>query len=463
VKSNLFILICCLAGTANVTAVTIRVSSLPDLQKAIAAASPGDKIGVANGTYVSRGTVRIPCAGAAREPIFIEAESVSGVQIKGTGGFVLEPPAAYVIIRGFKFSQSAGTFRVPAGVHHCRITRNVFQLAIPHGGKAAYLVVSGDDNEIDHNLFQDKATEGQMLYVQGPGTDGMARRTWIHHNYFFDFKPTANNCSALHIGHSARSLTPAHSLVEHNLFIQCRGENEGAICNKSCDNIYRYNTFGEGSTELSLRHGNRCFVYGNYFLGSAGLRFFGDDHRIFSNYFERCQPAITIGNGDANVPPGRLTSHDRPDGVQVVCNTLVNNPANVRMLPRKGGLGAADLLFANNLIIGGNRAVSIGGPLSQPKWMGNILWNNEGGAGDIPENGYTESDPKLKQDAAGIFRLTPGSTAIGNARDTFGYISADIDGQERWSKLSVGADQLSDQPTANHVLTPKDVGPEAPE
>ena len=59
------------------------------------------------------------------------------------------------------------------------------------------------------------------------------------------------------IGVSQRSLSPAHALVENNLFIGCRGENEN-ICNKSCDNVYRFNTFGNGCSELSLRHQERA-------------------------------------------------------------------------------------------------------------------------------------------------------------------------------------------------------------
>src|SRR5262249_52558987 len=154
-----------------------------------------------------------------------------------------------------------------------------------------------------------------------------------------------------------------HSLVEHNLFVMTRGENEGAICNKSCDNTYRFNTFGKGCTELSLRHGNRCQVYGNFFIGThGGLRFFRDDHRIYCNYFEHNRPAVQIGNGDGNVPPDKLTSHDRPDGVQFVFNTLVDNESNVVMEHRDGGLGATQLVFANNIIQGGGRALSISGP-----------------------------------------------------------------------------------------------------
>ncbi len=95
------------------------------------------------------------------------------------------------------------------------------------------------------------------------GVVRLRKRTWIHHNYFYNFEHTANNCSAIQIGLSTRSLSSAYSIVEYNLFVKTRGENEGCVCNKSCNNIYRYNTFGEGSTELSLRHGNYNQVYNN--------------------------------------------------------------------------------------------------------------------------------------------------------------------------------------------------------
>jgi hypothetical protein len=301
-----------------------------------------------------------------------------------------------------------------------------------------------------------------MLDVGGPGRSAMAQRTWVHHNYFYNFQDSRrNNSSALHIGHSARSMSPAHSVVEHNLFVMTRGENEGAICNKSCDNTYRFNTFGEGCTELSLRHGNRCLVYGNFFVGTrGGIRIFGDDHRIFSNYFARNRPAVQIGNGDGNVPPDRLTSHDRPDRVQFVFNTLVDNEANVVMDQRKAGLGATQLVFANNIIQDGDRAVSINGPLSDAQWEGNIVWKTA--AGDIPSSGYRAIDPQLEDEANYRFRLKPHSPAIGQAIGSYSDAEVDIDGQKRTDHADIGADQYSQPSPTNPMLTPADVGPFAP-
>jgi poly(beta-D-mannuronate) lyase len=348
---------------------------------------------------------------------------------------------------------------IGAGVHHCRVTRNVFALQV--SGRGTYLSVSGDDNEIDHNTFRNKNTEGQMLYVQGPGGAKMAQRTWIHHNHFHDFKSSGrNNSSGLHIGSSWRSMSPAHALVEHNLFVRNRGENEGAICNKSCDNIYRFNTILD-STELSLRHGHRCQVYANYFINTSGVRFFGHDHQIYSNYFEQCRPAIAIGNGGATIPPGPLTSHERPEYVKVVYNTLVNNRTNVQMGPRRNGLGCSDLVFANNMIVGGDKAVLIAGPLTNPTWEGNILWSTQ--PGELPMEGYAEIDPVLTKDDHGVRRLSPASPAIGRGIDSYRFVDVDIDGQPRSGKLDVGCDQFLAGSAFNRPLSEADVGPKAAE
>jgi poly(beta-D-mannuronate) lyase len=457
----LLILTVSLSTTTSIGA-EIDVDSLPALRKAIGDAKPGDHIIAADGRYESDRPITVAVAGTAERPIFISAQSVGGVEIAGDAGFRLESPASYIVIRGFHFTHKAGEMRVAPGVHHCRATLNVFELEVT--GRARYLLVSGDDNEIDHNTFRNKSTEGQMLQVEGPDGQTMARRTWIHHNHFHDFHDSRrNNSSALHIGHSGRSMSSGYTVVEHNLFERTTGENEGAICNKATDNIYRYNTFGERSSELSLRHGKGCLVYGNFFLGGNGVRFFGHDHRIYNNYFQNCRPAIAIGNGGATIPPGPLTSHERPDLVQIVHNTLVNNRANVQMSRRQNGLGANDLVFANNIIVGGNEAVAVDGPLVNPTWTGNLLWNNDGGPGDIPASGYTEVNLDLATSGADGYRISAASPAINHEAISFAYVTHDIDGQPRGTNKDIGADQASDARITNRPLTAADVGPTAPE
>ena len=433
----------------------VGVNSLAALQSAINRATPGEKIVLADGDYLADIKIQISCKGSTLKPIVIAAKTVGGVEIKGSEGFEIGSSAAWVVIQGFKFTHLAGKTKIIAGANHCRITRNIFECP----GKGAYLTVSGDDNQVDHNTFQNKFTEGQMISVQGPGGSEMAQRTWIHHNYFYKFTPTSNNCSSIQVGLSGRSMASAFTIVEYNLFSETRGENEN-ICNKSCDNIYRYNTFAAGVSELSLRHGNHCQVYGNFFIGSEGIRFYGDNHKISNNYFERCSPAISIGNGDGLIPPDKLVMHDRPDSVQVVFNTLVNNKVNVIMAGRNNGLGATFISFSNNIIQGGGPAVKISGTIVQPVWAGNIIWHTDG-AGTIPPEGYQSIDPQLKPDKNGVFHLVPGSPAIGKSTGSFPYITSDLDGQPRKGQPDVGADQYSTAKITNSILTTDEVGPNA--
>ncbi len=444
-----------IANVSLAQELTVNVSSVTSLQEAIEKAVPGQAIIMADGIYTVDNKILVNAAGSAEKPIVIAAKTVGGVEINGTGGFELGSSAAFVVIRGFKFTHEAGKTKITVGANHCRITRNLFECK----GKGAYLSVSGDDNQIDHNTFQNKFTEGQMISVQGPGGSGMAQRSWIHHNYFYKFAPTSNNCSSIQVGLSGRSLSSSFTLVEFNLFSQTRGENEN-ICNKSCNNTYRYNTFGDGVTELSLRHGNYCQVYGNYFIGSEGIRFYGSNHKIFSNYFENCSPAINIGNGDGIIPPDKLVMHDRPDSVEVTFNTLINNKVNIIMANRNGGLGATYITVAHNIIQGGGPAVKISGNIVNPTWKGNIIWKTEE-VGTIPADGYQSVDPLLKQAKKGVYHISTKSPAIGNPIGSFPYLTVDIDGQARSAKPDAGADQFSSSEIINGVLTLDAVGQNA--
>jgi hypothetical protein len=438
---------------------TFRVSSLSELQSRINSALAGDLIILNNGIYTSNATINISRQGTAQNPITISTDTIGGAEIRGSASFSVNSPAAWIVIRGFRLTHSIGTVQVRAGTSNIRVTRNVFQLT----GIGRYLLVSGDDCEIDHNTFQNKGTEGQMLSVHGPGSSGMAQRTWIHHNLFQNFTSIGGNGGeTLQIGLSGRSLTDAHTLVENNLFVNCNGENE-LISNKSSANIYRYNTIlNSTSGELTLRHGNDCIVHSNFFLNTAGLRFFGDDHQIYSNYFEDCDPGIQIGNGGTNIPPGELTGHDRPDRVRVSFNTLVNNNRSVIMSGRTDGLGATDLVFSNNNIQTDSGVIlDLNGPTPNARFDGNIVWGSATN-GDMPTSGNRRVNPLLSQDSFSIFRLQSTSPAINTSVGSFPEVIIDLDGHARSGAKDVGADEFSTAPVIRRPLTTANVGPNAP-
>jgi hypothetical protein len=288
----------------------------------------------------------------------------------------------------------------------------------------------------------------------------VAQRLWLHHNYFHDYANAhGNGAETIRLGRSFFSMSRGEALVEYNLFVRCTGENE-LITNKSCANTYRYNTFLDSpGAQLTLRHGNDCIVYGNYFHGLDGLRIFGDRHRIYSNYFEGNTLAINIGNGDGEVADGaKLTCHDRPDDCVIVFNTLVNNKVQYAIGGRKDGLGATRTTFANNLIVGGGTVAKIDGPNPGAVWSGNLLWPTKD-AGAMPAGSYVTADPKLAPDANGVMHLSAGSAAIDAAAGDFAFATVDQDGQPREGRQDIGADEFSTAPVIARPLVAADVGP----
>ncbi|WP_240347930.1 chondroitinase-B domain-containing protein [Longitalea arenae] len=441
------------AVPAVLRAATITVTSLPALQTAINNAAPGDVIILANGVYTASADITINKQGTAVSPITIQAQSVGGAEIGGTNGFNIVSPARYIIIKGFKFTHSASQATMASGTSFCRWTRNIFQTP----GTGENLSLNGNDHEVDYNTFQHKNALGRFITVRGSGSQ-IAQRIHIHHNYFYDQQPqTANGAETLQFGLSGYSLSSSNSIIEYNLFEECEGENE-LISVKASAVTIRYNTIRNCPAQFTLRHGNFCKVYGNYFVNTPGIRIFGDDHVVFSNHFENCNPAINIGNGDGEVADGdALTVHDRPDRNLIAFNTLVNNPSNYVQSGRTNGLGATNTTFANNIIQGGGAAASIAGPYTGAVWSGNILYQTNG-AGAMPSSGYTSVNPLLARDATGTFHLQAGSPAIGTATGAYPAVTVDMDGQSRTAPLDKGADESSSAPVTARILTTSMVG-----
>ncbi len=317
----------------------------------------------------------------------------------------------------------------------------------------------GDDAQVDFNEFRDKKTVGNMVSVSGTGSQ-VARRLWIHHNYFHDFTNAgANGAETIRFGLSQLSLSTGAGLVEHNLFVRCNGENE-LISNKSSGNTYRYNTIVDSpNTQLTLRHGNECLVYGNYLRNTEGIRIFGDRHQVFSNYLEKNYIGINLGNGGAEVADGApLTSHDRPDNCVISFNTLVDNRTHYQMSRRTPtALGATNTMFANNILVGGI-AAKIEGPNPGAVWQGNLVWKIAS-AGDLPPEGFTTADPLLVADEDGFFRPQAGSPAIDAGVGDYPAVEIDFEGQPRTGEKDKGADEIGSAPVMARILSPADVGP----
>jgi poly(beta-D-mannuronate) lyase len=440
--------------SAKIFANPIIVSSIADLQKAINEANPGDMIILKKGIYTTTADISINKTGTKEKPITIVAEEPGNTEITGIGGFNLGGNAAYVIIRGFKFTHEASRAKCSPGSSFCRWTYNIFETP----GTGDYLTIAGSDHGVEYNTFQNKDSLGKFIAIKGAGSQ-IAERLWIHHNYFKKQKNQGgrNGAEAFQFGLSGFSLSSSNSIVEYNLFEDCDGENE-LISIKASRVTVRYNTIRNCPAQFTLRHGNFNQVYGNYFINTPGLRIFGDDHLIHSNYFENCSIGINIGNGGAEVADGApLTSHDRPDRLIIAFNTLINNERNIIQTAREKGLGSTNITIANNLIYGGGSAASIVGPVVNYLWEGNLIFNTKG-TGDMPAGTYSMMDPKLMKDASGEYHLQKESPAINAGKGNYSSILSDMDGQPRKTPLDIGADEFSSDTIKVKMLIHADVG-----
>jgi hypothetical protein len=71
-------------------------------------------------------------------------------------------------------------------------------------------------------------------------------------------------------------------------------------------------------------------------------------------------------------------------------------------------------------------------------------------------------DPKLVKDAAGLYRLSPGSPAIDAGVGSYPSAAEDFDLQARSGAFDVGADEYFASGATRVPLTKADVGPTAP-
>ncbi|MCI0386474.1 polysaccharide lyase 6 family protein [Streptomyces sp. CNQ085] len=451
------------ASVPQANATVVNVSSSEQLATAMANAAPGHTIVLADGSY-SIGKIRSR-NGTPGAPITVMAARQGKAVISGGQLELLD--SSYVTFSGLKWTNS-NTLKID-GSHHIRLTRNHFRLT--ESGSLKWVLIQGADshhNRIDHNLFEDKHQLGNFITIDGSSTQ-QSQHDLIDHNHFRNIGPRATNeMEAIRIGWSAISGSDGFTTVENNLFENCDGDPE-IISVKSNANTVRYNTFRTSQGSLTLRHGNRSQVHGNFFLGggragTGGVRVYGQDHRIYNNYFEGLtgtgyDAALQLDGGDVDTS-GALSAHWRVYRATVVHNTFVDNVSNIE-IGANYRLAPVDSLVADNIVVGSSGKLF--DELKAPENMtyaGNIGWPTGSATVGI-DTGVRTVNPFLARQG-GVYRLGVGSPAVNTASGGHGFLTDDMDGQARDRTADVGADELSTAPVVRGPLDPADVGISAP-
>lgn len=293
------------------------VNDNKSLSSAISSALPGDNIVFEEGEYPNI-EIMFVGKGSASSPITLRARTPGKTIL--TGSSTLRIGGSHLVVDGFYFRDPDTTisdliqFRKDSKqlANNCRLTNCAVESSrvADNSKESRWVGVYGSENRIDHCNFIGKSGKGTTFVVWlGNGSEG---KHTIDHNYFGPREALGSNGGeTIRIGDSKTSLLDGNCIVEKNLFEKCNGEAE-CISNKSCGNIYRENTFSEVSGTLTLRHGNRCLVEKNVFLGNdmkgtGGIRVIGEDHIVRGNYLERltgddARSAICLMMGIPNSP-----------------------------------------------------------------------------------------------------------------------------------------------------------------
>lgn len=449
--------------TSQANATIVNVSSSAQLATAMSDAAPGHTIVLANGSY-SIGKLNAK-NGTSSAPITIMAAQQGQAIIAGGQLELLN--SSYVTFSGLKWTNS-NTLKID-GSHHIRLTRNHFRLT--ESSSLKWVIIQGANshhNRIDHNLFEEKHQLGNFITIDGSSTQ-QSQYDLIDHNHFRNIGPRATNeMEAIRVGWSAISNSDGFTTVENNLFENCDGDPE-IVSVKSNANTVRYNTFRTSQGSLSLRHGNRSQVYGNFFFGggragTGGVRVYGQDHKIYNNHFEGLtgsgyDAALQLDGGDVDTS-GALSSHWRVYRATVVHNTFVNNVSNIE-IGANYNLAPVDSLVADNIVVGSSGKLF--NELKAPKnltYAGNIGWPTGSSTIGIT-TGVRTVNPLLTKQGE-VYRLSPGSPAENTASDSYSFLTEDMDGQSRSGTADVGADELSTGTVVHEPLESADVGISAP-
>ena len=461
------------------TAAVIPVSSALDIQNAMSGLTPGDTLLMENGVWADQ-RISFHAEGTEANPIVLLAETPGQVIL--TGYSTLYFSGSYIVVDGLNFSEGYTNGngvvefrRNGVRANHCRLANTSIFNYNPTSISTNYKWVSiyGRNNQVDHCYFAGKNHDGTTLVVWLSEEQDRDNHHIIEYNYFGYRPPLGfNGGETIRIGTSTWSMTNSRTMVRHNVFERCDGEIE-IISNKSCENVYFNNTFINNEGMLTLRHGERCVVEGNFFFGAGnndagGVRIIGADHVIINNYFEDLidngyRSAIVFVKGVEDSP---LNRYFQVENALVAFNTLINCRQSFLM-----GYGSSDdqtlppvnCTIANNAVYTWNNTVfHVGDTEGLPQnftYLQNMVM---GGALGIPDTnaGIIWQDPLFDFESSDLVRPTIGSPLLGQAAVLAYAVETDMDGHIRESVKDIGADQVSTDPIIYTPLTAEDVGPD---
>lgn len=395
----LFQLVC--ATEAAAAEMRVAANDVAAFDLAVKAAKPGDVILLEAGEWKDAALV-FKGQGTLAKPITLRAATPGTV--KFTGNSSLRLAGTRLVVEGLWFHNAfpdkwdVVTFREDSKnlaqnctLRDCAITQNA-ETKDNKERKWVSLYCSGHVVERCH--FEGKTSKGTLLVAWLPEEGGEPAKHLITRNYFGP-RPRLgkNGGEIIRLGDSDTSLQSAACTVSENFFVQCDGEVE-CISNKSCDNRYLRNTFIECQGTLTLRHGNRCLVEGNWFDGknrkfTGGIRIIGEDHVVKDNHLQGLEgdgarTAICVMNGIKDSPANGYLQVKR---AMVAGNTIIDCKHSILIGYADEDVQALmppECTFEKNFLEGrGGKLIDIVEPAAKLSWRGNQIRGGESGVAPI--------------------------------------------------------------------------------
>ena len=392
------------------------VRSSNELNAVLNKVTAGDIIIWKNGSYKNEKISFAPKLNGKKDlPIILRVEAPGKAIFSGNSQIFIS--GDYLQLEGFLFEGTCslekkesvinftGQGKNANDANHCRVTNCAiinYTLTEESGIDNNFIVFEGLYNELDHCYFTGKTNKGPTVVVNykqdenfvSGSADAPSTHHFIHHNYFGYRTFSSNGGEQIRVGVSGTSNTHGFNIVEYNLFEDTRIEAE-VISNKSCDNVYRFNTLLGNDGALVLRHGVDCFAYGNYINGksgrgkSGGLRAVNAHQTMFNNYLENIEGGETPMKGPIVIMSGLvdagINEYHPADDLIMAFNTVVNSvgPA-IKIAVGNVSKGKA-FVAPKNVLISGNVIINSSGDNMDPiaildnsatyKLNGNIFTN----------------------------------------------------------------------------------------
>ncbi|CAM3609972.1 chondroitinase-B domain-containing protein [Zobellia roscoffensis] len=341
-KANLLLIVAIfllLSCGENSNGKTLHVNDIPELNKAIEEAVPGDEIVMANGTWKDTQIIFFG-TGTKENPINLRAETPGKVFIEGQS--YLHLGGEHLIVDGLYFrngySPKSSIIRYMISedsiAYNCRVTNTVIEdFTKPNRlVNDRWIEFYGKHNQLDHCYISGKSNDGETLRIFFTGNEHINNYHQIVHNYFGP-RPRKGGPRAetIRVGDSKTRVSPSFANISNNYFEACNGEVE-IISDKTNFNTFKNNIFYKCEGSLVLRHGSYATVDRNIFIGGddsdfyGGIRVVNTGHWITNNYFYKIKGSqfrspLAIMNG---IPMTPLNRYLQVSDVVVAYNTWVD-------------------------------------------------------------------------------------------------------------------------------------------